>query len=274
MCLLGGDILVHDNESRTVRIPVRIVNGMVKYYYGGDLPDIKDHIIGDLILPDYSIKDDKFLSISQQKEDVEILPEGSIIMVSVSTTSIPKEKRQHLKKIKSNIVIDKQVIDIQLLEPLYMHIRGSKKPNLSAVKCKIPSLEKDASSINNAYTLISQVYESHRKSYGGSVFNQCYYKEKDNIWYPLDNLRQKKESEFEEKLFLDYKIFVLNENFDENIKLTNSEQLLVNYLKEFIRITGVKIKDIYNKDKSKYISVINTLTDKNIIKEVKDMESK
>lgn len=54
-------------DAKTVKIPVRIVNGQVKYFYGGNLPKIKDGIIGELILPEYGIVDDLFLEISQMK---------------------------------------------------------------------------------------------------------------------------------------------------------------------------------------------------------------
>ena len=50
----------YDGLSKTVKIPVRIVNGKVNYFYGGELPSINNGAIGDLIIQEYDVRDKDF----------------------------------------------------------------------------------------------------------------------------------------------------------------------------------------------------------------------
>ncbi|QTA88378.1 hypothetical protein [Desulfonema magnum] len=40
-----------DPFKKTVKIPVKVVNGELKFFYGGDLPKLEDGTVGDLIVP-------------------------------------------------------------------------------------------------------------------------------------------------------------------------------------------------------------------------------
>lgn len=260
---------MYQDYEKTVRIPVIINNGKVRYYYGGDLPEIGNNVIGELILPEHSVKDERFVSISQMEEEIEFIAAGNTLMFSVSKKSVPQDKEEYLKIIPTQTWTSDAFVEVSIKEPLKLLIRGSKKPILSNVKCFIPSLGKEVISLNSAYSAISEIYESHRTSHTGNVFDKCYYKH-DNLWYTLDHKRQIEEGKFEEKLFLDYKIFKINEKTSlANFKLENSEDLLVRYLYEFQTITGEKVKQLFNNDKQKYIHVINSLIDKEIIQEIK-----
>ena len=64
-------------------------------------------------------------------------------------------------------------------------------------KCNIPALEKDASSLNHAYTLLSREFEPDRISHGGNVFLNCYYYDEDNFWRNLDDKRETHMASFE-----------------------------------------------------------------------------
>jgi len=255
--------------DKTIIIPIRISNGEVKYYYGGNLPEIEDGVIGDLILPEYSVKDNRFINISQKKDKIEILPSGSLIMVAVSSKNIPQDMISFIIKINTSLLTSEVFVEVELKGPLYLLIRGSKKSSLLGVNCFIPSLKKQAISINNAYTIISEAFEPDRHSHTGNVFEKCFYNNNDT-WYPLEHLRAIEEGKFEERLFLDYKIFELNRGIENNVKLSNAEELLVKYLHEFGEVYGEKIKQLYNCNKNKYIAVINSLTDKEVIIERKE----
>jgi hypothetical protein len=44
-------------------------------------------------------------------------------------------------------------------------------------------------SLNHAYTLLSELLETNRRSHTGNIYKQVFYKESDEQWYPLDKLR-------------------------------------------------------------------------------------
>jgi len=44
-------------------------------------------------------------------------------------------------------------------------------------------------SLNHAYTLLSELFETNRQSHTGNIYKQVFYKESDEQWYPLDKLR-------------------------------------------------------------------------------------
>ena len=48
------------------------------------------------------------------------------------------------------------------------------------------------SSLNHAYTVLSELIEPQRSSHTGNVYTYVFYEESDGKWYPLRNLREKK----------------------------------------------------------------------------------
>jgi len=148
-------------------------------------------------------------------------------------------------------------------------MRGSKQSYLCDVKCHINCLNKEALSINNVYSLISISFEPNRRSHTGNVFQKCYYQDNNaDIWYSLDTIRDCKESEYEEKLLLDYRIFTINsENIKENM-LDEIEKEIVKKMKENNGLSGKQIKEFYKEKKQDfryYIEIINDLTIKGFI---------
>lgn len=60
-----------------------------------------------------------------------------------------------------------------------------------------------ATSLNHALTLLSQVHETHRISNTGNVYTRVFYQEKNNRWYPLNDLRTGVQAEGERLLLGD-----------------------------------------------------------------------
>jgi len=161
------------------------------------------------------------------------------------------------------------VVEVKLIEPLNLIIRGSKDANLDKVNCFIPSLNSEAYSLNEAYTKISQVFEPKRASHTGNVFKKCYYLCKERgEWYPLDHLREIKQSEYEKYLLLDYKVFYRTKN--DNIllySLSEREKKLWNEITDN-GITGREIKELFKEDEFFHIvETINSLIAKGLIDE-------
>lgn len=261
-----------DRLLKTINIPIRIVNGKVNYFYGGELPLIKNGALGNLIISEYDVEDKNFVSISQFEDKIEILPKDTKLMFAVNTDDAPEEIKHFAKIIKTVDYKSYLFVDSILLQPLELQLRGSKKSNLLNVSCNIPSIGKIASSINNACTIISEAFEPKRKSHTGNVFEKCYYQEGDNIWYPLDYLRRNEEYKYEEKLFLDNSIFKLKPHeetfYEKEFKREDyreNELKLIDYLIIHSYINGSKVKELYKNERKLYINIINDLLDNNVI---------
>lgn len=270
--------MINDSLEKTVHIPVRIINGEIRYLYGGDLPPINNGAEGKLIVREYDVDDKNFISISQFEDKIEILPENTVLMFAVNPSNVPEDKIQNLNSIRTIDIKSYLYVEAKLSHPLVLQIRGSKMSNLLKVSCIIPSLNNMvASSINNAYTIISQEYEPKRKSHTGNVFDKCYYVDNDNKWHPLEDLRSREENKFEEKLFLDNKLYHLVQDvrnhiysgmFNRNV-FNDKELTLIDYLYDCKYITGCDIKELFENNKRDYINTINNLLDRKVIYEFK-----
>lgn len=184
-----------DSFNKTVSIPVRYTKGKIEYYYGKKLPKLKDGVIGELILPAYAVEDKKFLENISKEVIVDFLPSGTKLFVEINIKYFEKID-EDLQKF---IITDRyHFIEIILQEIQKLKLRGTKKPQLLSAKCYIPALGKVASSLNHAYSLISQAYEIERISHIGNVFKKVYYC--DNfLYHELDTLRGKIQYQFEEE---------------------------------------------------------------------------
>jgi hypothetical protein len=270
--------MISDSLEKTVHIPVIIINGEIRYSYGGNLPKIKNGAEGKLIVREYDTEDKEFIKISQHEEKIEILPKDTELMLAINPFYVPEEKRQYLNFIKT--IDNKSFLHVRvvLLQSLFLQLRGSKMSNLMMASCKIPGLNRTASSINNAYTIVSQELEPERKSHTGNVFEKCYYKDDDDqLWHPLNYLRIREENIYEEKLFLDNKLFnlvpevidsICNNRFDREI-FSDNELIIIDNLIKNKYITGFMIKKIFNDNKKNYINAVNCLLDRKVIFERK-----
>jgi len=192
--------LVPDKLEKTVKIPVRIVDGQVRYFYGGELPKLREGAIGDLIVPAYAIQEADDLKRLQDEHIEEILPTGMIVLLGVRIKDLQEELRKYISYPEKLFPpVNCGFIEIRLVEPLCLRLRGSKRAVLQPCRCFIPALNKEAESLNHAYTLISEVFEPYRLSHSGNVFQRGYYLE-GNRWRPLDDLRSHYEAQFERHL--------------------------------------------------------------------------
>ena len=185
-------------QEKTVRIPVRIcADGRIEYFYGGDLPRILDGTIGDLVVPEWSLTDQRAVSRLQQDHVVEILPPRSEVMFAVDGNKTPASLKKHLKDGPIPGMNKSHAVALTLgEEPLRLRLRGTKPATLQGVNCWIPSLEMEAKSLNHAYRLVSERFEPSRISHSGNVFKLGYCKPRDR-WISLGNLRSATEAGFE-----------------------------------------------------------------------------
>lgn len=192
--------MIPDRLKKTVRFPVKVVEGELKFFYGGDLPTMKDGAVGELIIPEFCITSDYRLGLIQKETEKEFLAKGTVLMARLSPKSIdPTEK--FLKRMKVFPPIDGLFSEIRLESNLCINLRGTKNPELLDCTCKIPALpDATPKSINHAFTLLSEKFETHRRSHTANVFQQVYYQNKPNHWVQLDERRNALILDFEYEL--------------------------------------------------------------------------
>lgn len=90
---------------------------------------------------------------------------------------------------KADMLTEYRLVEVRLLEDLYLRIRGDQEGRLEYCQCLIPALEKEAISLNHAFTVIPQAYETRRKSHTGNAFGRAYALSASQQWVLLDDLR-------------------------------------------------------------------------------------
>ena len=185
-------------QEKTIRIPVRIrTNGRIEYFYGGSLPKMSDGTIGDLVVPEWSITDQREVSRLQQEHVVPFLPSRSVVMFAVDGNNTPAGLKQHLQNGAILGIKKSHAVALTLEEnPLRLRLRGTKPATLESVTCWIPSLQMKAKSLNHAYRLVSERFEPSRISHSGNVFELGYFKSGDT-YISLGDLRNATVARFE-----------------------------------------------------------------------------
>lgn len=173
---------------KTVRVPVRIVDGKVELAWGATLPRIAD-CSGDLIVPASAIQDPADLAMLSREEWIPLLPAKSILLCRLGARHIPPGL---LPKCKLAVLPEAPYqraafVEIVLEKDLELRLRGTKPALLTNVPCKIPAMpDVSASSLNEAYRRISETFEPTRRSAGGNVFLNVYHRASDTA--PLVSL--------------------------------------------------------------------------------------
>lgn len=182
--------LIPDPLEKTVKIPVVFKSGKFLLLDSRELPEIKDGSVGCLELNEYAVLDKESVQELQAEADIQMIPSDKSVYFAVSFNMVPNNLRNSLlSPDELNIVSNYGFIKVILHEPLMLHLRGSKMPQLLDCECIIPSLRNlKARSMNHAYTLISRHYEKKRRSHSGNVFQKGYY-HNGIKWFSFDDLR-------------------------------------------------------------------------------------
>lgn len=254
-----------DSSKLTVNIPVKIERGQIKYLYGNGLPKIKDGSEGNLIILQDDVLDKDFACKVQREKKLVLFEKDEHLLIAVNIDNIPQEKWKDAN-IVNNVLphVPYRFIEIILKTPLYLLIRGTKKSTLNGGECVIPVLSCDSTSINSAYTKISETYETKRISHTANVFNKCFYFDTSTeYWTELDRLREIMENMYESELYVKD-----NNNFDNDcvigLNLNETEIKLIKYIETFGDMTIEKIREVFGTSE-KLNNIITELTNKGII---------
>ena len=197
--------MIPDPFEKTVCIPIKFHNGKIEFLYGGPIPELDEGTIGDLVVPEYCLSDKEKLKILSKENVIELLPEGSRLMVSINpkhSLNNNNSKLLYLNKHNTHPPHQGYLAEIILSQPLFLKLRGTKSAVLKECECTIPALPKEnVKSVNHAYSLLSSKFETTRLSHTGNVFDKVYFcSKKANIWLRLRDLRDMKTEEFLKQL--------------------------------------------------------------------------
>lgn len=208
-------------DEKQVRIPVKRVGDAWEFFYGGGIP-VKDGALGELIVGANQVTDARFLERMTGETSVRIFDEGSLLLVALSDRSqkggrigqwpnIDRELVPHgttrfeaivVAPLPASIVKQPQLRGVQKESGVWLRLKGLERSELVCRAVRLPDeLEsRIATSLNHAYTLLSEKYETHRISHTGNVYSRIFYEESNGKWYPLADLRDGVRVEAERQL--------------------------------------------------------------------------
>jgi hypothetical protein len=205
---------------RRLHIPVRLAQGIWECALGGPVP-AKDGTQAELIVERTSISDRAFLEMMERKGRHKVLDEGTPLLVclTVKPESPPAGTLGTLLKHYKREMIAPEFLDswnsgspltfieVKLGGPdekqtnlfgtdrggLWLITQGLEAIGLASTTVLLPEpiSDRQVTSLNHAYTKLSEIFETWRISHTGNIYKRVLYQERNNRWYPLDVLRNK-----------------------------------------------------------------------------------
>lgn len=206
-----------------VTVPVKRVGERWEFFYGGDVP-VREGTLGELTLCANQISDERFRQRVSQEFVVNILEEGAPLLFALSDRSRGGARIGIWPDIAQSSVpagttrfelvtlgpckpksVQPELDGIRETGGLWLKLKGLERSELTGSTVIMPQGFEPtaATSLNHALTLLSQVYETHRISNTGNVYTRVFYQEKNNRWYPLNDLRTGVQAEGERLLLSD-----------------------------------------------------------------------
>jgi hypothetical protein len=176
--------------EKHLRIGARFDGNRFVLVDGSPLPALSEDSVVELILAPESILDSTARARFLEEMAVTILEKESRVFFGVSATMVSNMKAVGL--ISPNvlqIISEYWFVEGQLDATLMLQVRGDQEARLSPCPCTIPSLNRTADSLNHAFTLISEAFETKRRSHSGNVFERVYTQVTAGKWQALDELR-------------------------------------------------------------------------------------
>ena len=192
-----------NSPNTRVIIPVMMRAGKLVPAYGGELPKLREGAAIDLVTEEGDFLNREELERYNKEDFPEILPAGSEMFAVIA------HRDQTFHRVADKIDVlpppggDTILIPFKLVEPLHLHLRGTRKAELMPCLCDlgIEGVEFPAS-VNQAYSRLSERYELWRGSHTGNVFTKVYYRVPDtDTARPLEYLRESNEAFAEHSLF-------------------------------------------------------------------------
>lgn len=209
-------------SSKVIRVPVKLVDGQWELLYGGPVK-VKDGAFGELHLNRAHFTDNKFLKALTEKRKVAVLPSGTELRVALTikpdldTALHPflldyqATPHDHTAKIGG----ETRFVSVGLAGPteaqrlrkiehggLWLLLEGMEPRGIESGMVELPHTHQleSADSLNYAFTRLSEVFEPWRKAHTGSIYERVFYREQNDRWYPLKDLRDRALASVERQL--------------------------------------------------------------------------
>jgi hypothetical protein len=206
-------------RGKLMRLPMRYIDGQWVLDHGGDLPVIHG-TSGELLVEARRVEESPQKRLFMEEKLTPILSAGTTLMAIVDV-----QDWRELTEEQKSVLIRRERLDdrsymlparvplkgsylvpVQLGTPtdwqiarygcektrLWLRIQGVNTIGLISAPVILPTCVSPvpATSLNHAFTLLSETYEKWRRSHTGSAYRQFLYEEQNGEWYPLDLLRQ------------------------------------------------------------------------------------
>jgi hypothetical protein len=217
---------------------VRFVRGTWECLFGGSVP-VYEKANAELIVDRASISDRPFLDQLERKGRHKILDEGAPLLVclTVKAEQPPPEQLKSLVKAYENLrgeialefletwnTSNLAFVEVKIAGPddrqtdlfdtdrggLWLMTHGLEAVGLASTTVVLPDpiTPKRVSSLNHAYTKLSEKFETWRISHTGNIYKRV--RERSGKWYPLELLRNealvKQEQEIASSVWKELKV--------------------------------------------------------------------
>jgi hypothetical protein len=229
-------------SQKTIRVKVRYSEGAWHRDEGGDVP-VRDGAVAELIVRQRDIVDQDFLSSMLKEHSVRVLSEGqplyAYVMVKDFDKIDPTLATYLIRPQKVSNMVAVEFLDnwsggelclvkvaLGKLDPdaminsdddqgggLWMRVRGRDVVGLVTSQIVLPDgvTKRRISSLNHAFTVLSEVFEPWRTSHTGNIYERFLYQEENGKLYPLELFRDEALAKQEQSIALElWKRFMLH----------------------------------------------------------------
>ena len=194
----------HGNEpAKRIVVPLTIRGGVLVPFYGGKMPPLKEGSVVDLIAEETAFQNAADVARFDAEKGVTIRQPGEKLWAVISRRGLLQIGPEILNGLTVEPMPSGEwgMVPFTLDEPLVLQLRGTKLAELTACRCRLDTRDGlPVTSVNDAYTRLSEHHEPWRRSHTGNVFTKVYF-EDGKIVRPLDVLRARVTAEFEKELF-------------------------------------------------------------------------
>lgn len=220
-------------SEKKLKLRAILRDGAWELETGGAIP-VADGTVVEMAVPEKSVTDPHYLKVMKNTSLLNILKRGSKLRAYLATKTfehVSEEQKKCLydwpnwpNEIATGAIenwnysplsfyeltigpaTDKQAQDFNTSNGgLWLYVQGGKAKGLRSSQFEFPDCvsTENATSLNHAFTILSEVYEPWRLSHTGNAYDRFLYQETDEKWYPLSLLRDFTLAKAEQKIAFD-----------------------------------------------------------------------
>ena len=163
-----------DNVNTTT-LPIEFVDGKIQLKDGGKLPKIKNGAKAEITIPSFYIENSELKKQYNKEELFTFFKNGTELYVEMYIKNF-NDLDEKMKSLPFHFE-NRHLVKIILKDELKIKHRGTKYPRLESCPVNVVGFDLEAKSLNEIYSKLSQIYENHRMSHTGNVFDKIYFKD-------------------------------------------------------------------------------------------------